>query len=60
MLRTSFVILIVGLLAVIALAADQPPAPKRNFRAAMQQFVQAISTQAKKANSAFLVVPQGG
>jgi len=60
MLRTSFVILIVGLVAVIALAAEQPSAPKRNYRAAMREFVGKISFQAKKANPSFLVVPQSG
>ena len=60
MLRISLLALTAGLLAVFALAAEQPTAPKRNYRAAMRQFVGKISLQAKKANSSFLLVPQGG
>ncbi len=41
-------------------AGERPPTPKRDYRAAMRQFVQAISAQAKKTDPAFLVVPQGG
>jgi cysteinyl-tRNA synthetase len=59
--RTSPMALIAGLLAVgIALAGEKPPAPRRDYRTAMREFVQAISAQAKKADPAFLVVPQGG
>jgi cysteinyl-tRNA synthetase len=53
--------LIAGLLAVGTVTADdKPTAPKRDYRSAMREFVQAISAQAKKADPAFLVVPQGG
>lgn len=38
----------------------RPQVPKRDYRTAMREFVRAISTQAKKADSTFLVVPQGG
>ena len=41
-------------------AEEKPPAAKRDYRAAMRQFVQDISTAAKKTNPAFLVVPQAG
>jgi hypothetical protein len=58
MLRTSSLALTVGLL--VAIAAAKPPAPNRDYRAAMRQFVRKISLRAKKANPAFLVVPQGG
>ena len=57
--RASFTILVVGLLTVGIVPAAEP-APKRDYRAAMRQFVGKISTEAKKANPSFLVVPQGG
>ena len=41
-------------------AAGQATAPKRDYRTAMRQFVQAINAQAKKADPSLLVVPQGG
>ncbi len=44
----------------IAVAAEAPANPKRDYRSAMRQFVQAISAQAKKIDPAFLVIPQGG
>jgi cysteinyl-tRNA synthetase, unknown class len=50
--------LVVG--TVLICGAEAPAAPKRDYRAAMREFVQAIGAQAKKANPAFLVVPQGG
>src|SRR5208282_1619135 len=53
--------LLAGLIAVAtALADEKPTAPKRDYRTAMRVFVQAISAQAKKADPAFFVVPQGG
>jgi cysteinyl-tRNA synthetase len=50
-----------GLLAAaISCGAEPPAGAKRDYRAAMRQFVQTISAQAKKADAAFLVLPQGG
>ncbi len=53
---------LVGGLALVTLvmASERPSLPKRDYRAAMRQFVQAISVAAKKADPEFLVVPQGG
>ena len=48
------------LLAATAAVQAAEPSAKRDYRAAMRDFVQAISTNAKKADPAFLVVPQGG
>ncbi len=44
--------------AAAVVRAEEPRG--RDYRAEMRSFVQAISAQAKKANPAFLVVPQGG
>lgn len=54
--------IIAGLVAGTTLAGvgEAPPAPKRDYRAAMRQFVQAISVQCKKTQPEFLIVPQGG
>src|SRR5262249_46189140 len=42
------------------LTGAEPTAPRRDYRAAMREFVQVISAQAKKTDPAFLVIPQGG
>ena len=57
-----FMVAATGLLTTVLAghAAGRAAAPKRDYRAAMRQFVQAISAQAKKADPSFLVVPQGG
>ena len=61
MSQINYTALLTGLLAVgTAMASEKPAAPKRDYRTAMREFVQAISAQAKKADPAFLVVPQGG
>jgi cysteinyl-tRNA synthetase len=50
-----------GLIAAVVLAStSEPPPARRDYRAAMREFVQAISREAKKTSSGFLVVPQGG
>jgi cysteinyl-tRNA synthetase len=53
---------IVAVTVLLAVSAPAAPAaaPKRDYRAAMRDFVVALSTAAKKADPAFLVVPQGG
>jgi len=59
--RTCSTALLVGMIAVgITLADEKPAVPKQDYRTALREFVQAISAQAKKADPAFLVVPQGG
>ena len=57
MLRSSSTALTLLLAAAVASAQEKP---KRDYRQAMRQFVQAMSAEAKKAKPAFLVVPQGG
>ena len=57
---------VVGWLSILLVAngslhaEERPLAAKRDYRADMRKFVQAISVEAKKANPAFLVVPQAG
>ena len=62
MMFTRFSGVAAGLLVTVFAvpAAGQATAPKRDFQAAMRQFVQTISAQTKKADPSFLVVPQGG
>lgn len=59
--RNCLTAMVVGLIAGgITWAGDKPQTPKRDYRSAMREFVQAVSAQAKKADPAFLIVPQGG
>ncbi len=62
MTRLKTISLTVPALALLAglAAVERPPAMKRDYRAAMREFVQSISASAKKTEPAFLVVPQGG
>lgn len=50
----------VVLVACNAFSHADEPAAKRDYRAAMRDFVQSVSAAARKADPAFLVVPQGG
>jgi hypothetical protein len=61
MRRARCAAVIAGLVAIaFAQGGGNPLTAKRDYQAAMRQFVQAISVTAKKSNPAFLVVPQGG
>lgn len=57
MTRRLLIAALVGSVAVFGAAAA---APKRDYRAAMREFVQSVSAATRKADPAFLVVPQGG
>lgn len=59
--RNFGTLLVIGMILVtLGLGRAEQAKVRRDYRAAMRGFVQAISTQAKKADPAFRVVPQGG